>query len=267
MYVRALPKYGTCKDLIPYEQHPGVKKGTPVLLRTYPNLIYWELFINRQIVGKSGCKISIALKKRLSENNPPLVSEHRGDEEGEWGKCGRRSGSSLWNYKRDQRELPWNKEEMLHTHYFIFISSLLSNICPPTMWHCLLFIANSTDFCTELKWEICRNVLMTLKKGTFSKILRVLLLGLHHVPNVARFYCSCVDSKTHQPVCCQAHALRSSFSAGSQMCLQCNRFQTSTLNPKKWHQQLFLFFHSAFCYLWMWFMLFFLTFSGILWHD
>lgn len=52
-------------------------------------------------------------------------------------------------------------------------------------------------------------------KGTFSKIQVVLQLGLHHVPNVARFYCSCVVSKAHQPVCCQAHSLESSFSDGS----------------------------------------------------
>lgn len=37
------------------------------------------------------------------------------------------------------------------------------------MWHCLFFIAITTDFCTELKWQTCRNVLMTLKQRDFLK--------------------------------------------------------------------------------------------------
>lgn len=144
MYVRAFPEYGRCKDLIPYEQHPGVKKGTPVLLRTYPNLIYWELFISRK--EKRDAKLVQHLKKKtVREKSTFGFRAQRG-----WGEWMMEEWQQKWllslNYQRDQGELPWNKEEMLHTHYFIFISLFLSNICPPTMWHCLLFIAISTDF-------------------------------------------------------------------------------------------------------------------------
>lgn len=69
---------------------------------------------------------------------------------------------------KHQGELPWIKEQLLHTH-FIFISLFWSNIYPPTTWHSLFFIAPSTDFCTELKWEMCRNVLVALKQRDFLK--------------------------------------------------------------------------------------------------
>lgn len=189
----------------------------------------------------------------------PLVWEHRGDEEAEWG----RGAAGVAPPSEAPGRTPLDQRAAA-SHSFYFHIIILKQYLPSYHVAFPFLYCSKYRFLHRIEVGNVQECFSGSETKGFSQKSREFGSWGCSMFQTWPGFAAPVLSKAHQPVCCQAHPPESSFSAGSQLPRQCNGFQSSALNPEKWHHKWFLSSHSAFYYLGMWFMLLFLfTFSCI----